>query len=1001
MAEARDNAIAVIAVGWIGSIVLALDLCVSVALAASPIEQTAEFQIPAGPLAQALNRFAEQSGLQTVYDPQLLQDKRAPALVGHMGLADALHRLLADSGLEWTFANTSTIAVRPKSVAAAEPMTTPRPTPPRASAAETIASLTDVSVLGDPHRVLPEASTRSFGFNKSLLDTPRAVSFISEETIDLFGLSAVENLLRVVPGVYTPTRFGIQGAVDIRSVPADTFFRGMKRLSLQGHGRSVLAAMDSIEIVRGPPSPLYGMGKIGGYTNLEPKSGRAKTGAYLNETQGFAQLILGDYERREGSFGVGGPLDSLQRFDRRGGYYVYGLGEDSNSYTEGVPIKQQLLQAAVSIDDFAGAMRLESGASYQVSRTAGALTGRLTQDLIDNARYIRGSPLVDLDANHNGAIGYYELHEGSAVTGPVSASNQPLIQTWDWPKDANGRPLPLGTFPTVAGIPQAMFDYLTQHPEADPTGLLRAQGVGGPLPQSGAVPAGMPLDPRTVGYDSLDFRRAAAFEKELKAEFITLFFDLIYDSDPNFTAKNQLFFDSMHQYKNSLQPFVQEQDVHVIEDKLTLTRRLQGLPPWLRMNALVSGNVRQTVSKGRSSGTADFSSHRTDAMASTWDASRGGMTPNTTFASPIDNPDLDADGFPWVSIYDTQFSEAGLGLMFDVDLFTRWNLIVGGRTDTSRARNTDYAGSFIATTGTSSNPGRFMSSDATASAWDSGTSWSVSLSYHTPWHLRPYVTFSESSIVLDGNNNQLTNATIEAGHLGSASLKEIGVKASFLDDRLFFSLAGFEQARTGVDADDDPALVYTYATATRARGWEMELKWVPLRNFFVSLYALHQQTVFDPNVGSTQLVDARTLGFQDVVDAQGNVIYPAEAFLYGGRSRIVLPKDVDAYRDKQGTPESQVGWSLAQQLPFGLGWTLSGNYLSSTCAGRLCTVKLPSSEVLNAGAHMKVGSVSFKVDVFNLTNERYFRARTGDTLGNVLAQAMPDRQWQFTANWAF
>ena len=57
-----------------------------------------------------------------------------------------------------------------------------------------------------------------------------------------------------------------------------------------------------------------------------------------------------------------------------------------------------------------------------------------------------------------------------------------------------------------------------------------------------------------------------------------------------------------------------------------------------------------------------------------------------------------------------------------------------------------------------------------------------------------------------------------------------------------------------------------------------------------------------PNVGSTQLVDARTLGFQDVLDAQGNVIYPAEAFLYGGRTRIVLPGGMEEYARNKAIP---------------------------------------------------------------------------------------------------
>ncbi len=164
---------------------------------------------------------------------------------------------------------------------------------------EALTQLGEIQVLADPRRVLPtEASTSAFGFSKQLLETPRAVSFISEESIGLFGLSAVEDLVRVVPGAFTTTRFGIQGSVDLRNVPADFYFRGMKRLSLQGHGRSVLAAMDTIEVVRGPPSPIYGMGKIGGYVNAVPTSGRAKSGAYLERRQGFLQGIAGAYDRR-------------------------------------------------------------------------------------------------------------------------------------------------------------------------------------------------------------------------------------------------------------------------------------------------------------------------------------------------------------------------------------------------------------------------------------------------------------------------------------------------------------------------------------------------------------------------------------------------------------------------------------------------------------------------------------------------------------------------------
>ena len=599
------------------------------------------FSISALSLTAALDRFSEQSGLQVIYDHSLLADARAGTVSGPLPVDTALGQLLADSGLVWEYVNARTVVIRAAAGSDVNPVHSRNRVRTAGTSGETlpVSRLSVVEVWADPSRILPNAaSDSSFGFAKPLLETPRSVSFISEEAMDLFGLSAVEDLVRMVPGVFTTTRYGIQGAVDVRAVPADMFFRGMRRLSLQGHGRSVLAAMDTIEIVGGPPSPIYGMGKIGGYANVVPKSGRAQSGSYLTKVQGFVQAIGGNYQRRELSFGVGGPLSMLDRFDKRGGYYVYGLNEDSGSYTAYVPVKQQVLQAAISIDDFAGPFRLEAGTNYQVSRRAGALTGRFTQDLVDTGRYIRGTPLVDLDANGDGRVGYLEMHHGSPASGALGQGNQPLMQYWEWPRDAQGQPLPIDQFPVVPGIPQAMYDYLVAHPEADPTGALRAQGVGGPLPQSGFAPVGLMLNPRTVGYDTLDLRRAAAYEKELRAEFLTMFLDLVYDSDPDFTIKNQLFFDRMDQFKHSNQPYAQRQDVYVIENKLTVTRRLNELPPWLRVNTLGSINLRKTVSQGLNIAGGDFASHRTDAMAPSWPDAVAGITRRPIWSVPSKTP---------------------------------------------------------------------------------------------------------------------------------------------------------------------------------------------------------------------------------------------------------------------------------------------------------------------------------------------------------------------------
>ena len=67
------------------------------------------------------------------------------------------------------------------------------------TADEDVTALSNIEVTQDPTRFLPsESSGSSFGFNKPLLETPRSVSFISREQIDLYDLSSVADLGPVV-----------------------------------------------------------------------------------------------------------------------------------------------------------------------------------------------------------------------------------------------------------------------------------------------------------------------------------------------------------------------------------------------------------------------------------------------------------------------------------------------------------------------------------------------------------------------------------------------------------------------------------------------------------------------------------------------------------------------------------------------------------------------------------------------------------------------------------
>jgi iron complex outermembrane receptor protein len=887
-----------------------------------------------------------------------------------------------------------------------------------AESSDDVTKMSDMSVTEDPLRAMSnDPSASSFGFAKPLLETPRTVSFVSEEQIRLFGISTVEDLSRVVPGTFTTTRYGLQGGVQVRGVASDYYFRGMKRLSMQGHARTVLSAMDNIEVVKGPPSPIFGMGKIGGFVNLDPKSSRAKTGKYLTGASGYAQGVVGSYDRTEMSFGAGGPFKIM---DKTGGFYVYSLLEDSNTYVEQVSVTQRFLQATASVDEFIGPFRLDLGGQAQQSITAGAYMNRVTQDLIDSGNYITGMPLVNLDFNGDGAIGFRERHErspiysgtGLTISSSPSTANQALTQRFNWPVNASGVPLPFGQWPAITGIPETMKNHLSNNAAGCPAWSYMA-GLPAAVPNSSAavtsyprqLPAGFALNPCGTGYTQVDYRRNGAYEEEQNARQMLLYLDLSYDVNPDFTIKNQLFYDLLDSFKDSYLPYGENQQIHAFEEKITVTKRIPDsvLPQWLRVNALASANYRRTSARIISSG-GDFDM-RQDVMYR-----EGELTPNTSFWTQLNNPNL-ATGALATRRTKSTFDEMGAGTMFDIDIARNTNVLLGARYDFSNARaqeKPDFieTASLPGSTGTNvgvqcAEPNLATACRAvwlTADDEDEGASWSASLSHQLPWlGMRPYATLANSSLTLDAANNLLTPSVITApgGHIGEAELKEVGIKSSMFRNKVQVTVAGYEQSRTDVSAASDPT-AGAEVSSTIYRGVEADIKWQPTRDLFMSVFGVWQSGEYTVAGSANIDITARQAGFQDVRDATGNVIYPAEAFFYGGRVNVTLPASLaDQYKDRTGTPNTQLGYTGTYQIGKGFGILANGQYFSATWSDRLKTIRAPSATIWNAGITWDQGDWHVKLNGYNIFDKRYFRARSSDT-GLGVISAMPTARWEMT-----
>jgi iron complex outermembrane recepter protein len=896
---------------------------------------------------------------------------------------------------------------------------------------ENVATLSDVNVTEDTLRALSnEPSASSFGFAKPLLETPRTVTFVSEEQLRLYGVSTVEDLSRLVPGTYTTTRYGLQGGISVRGVSADFYYRGMRRLQMQGHVRTVLSAYDNIEVIKGPPSPLYGMGQIGGYANLDPKSNRAKTGKYMTESNGYFQATHDEYGKNETQFGLGVPFTIAEK---PSGVYFVGLLEDSKTYIKTVPAKQKFLQTTLSMDNAIGPFRLEMGGQVQNSVTAGAYFARVTQDLIDDGTYITGRPLAELDLNRDGRVGYVESYLASPVTGTISGNNQALDQRFTLRVDASGNPLPIASFAnSIVGIPQTLKTYLTTGPgsslncplanymrDVAPVMTLGTATTGSLVTRN--LPIGFALNPCTTGTVKLAkdlYRANGAYEREQNADQLMGYMDLIYDTNPNFTIKNQIFYDSIDSFKDSWLPYGENQAIETIEDKITATARVptEWLPRWLSINALGSVNYRETSGFLRSSG-GDWD-YRQDITYTTGagGSGTGGFYSNTMFWTQLTNADYQT-GAVNTTWRRSRYSEQGIGLMFDINLGQKTNLLVGARSDKVEALvnesasfnpNTGnigtptqafldaYAAGLVCTTPGGPCPGANLAGTADVTDTDRGQSYSASLSHELPWgRMRPYVTVARSTITLDGSNNLYARGTLLGGKIiGEAELQEFGIKGELFRGRVQWTLSGFQQDRTDVSNPSDPS-IGAFATSTTTEGLEASINAQATKNLFIgaSVTLLEPRYTTGLTTGQTIDVSARDLGFQDIVLPNGD-IYPAEAFGYGGRLRVLVNDPNNIYDEVPGSPEMQLAMNATYTIGKGFGVLLNAQHFSKSWANRLQTVELPATTLANIGVTWDYKRIHLKGNLYNVTDELQFRATSGGN-PNMLS-VLPDRRYELS-----
>ncbi|WP_298397700.1 TonB-dependent receptor plug domain-containing protein [Sphingobium sp.] len=362
-----------------------------------------------------------------------------------------------------------------------------------------------------------------FGFDKTILETPRSASTISKEQIERFGITDIYDLVAQAPGTFTNSFFGVGGALDIRGTPGEVYFRGMRRLDNPGNYPTPIAASDRIDIVRGPASPIYGPSKTGGYMNFVPKSARVADGKLRDKASGELSYTRGSWDMNIFKGEVSGPLKiGEQEF----GYSLFGQYEDDGSYYRNMDTKQYVLQGAFDTD-LSDHVRIEWGGQYQNFK--GQQNGgwnRLTQDLVDNGTYITGQA-QPIDTNGDGQISQQEINVvspgGLSIFGGFACGGSPF----------------------AASITDACY-------------------TGGPLNLVNTGTAKLSRRDTLTGKND-----------KLNNKGTTLYFDAIYTADSGFELKNQWFYDSYKNLNENAYGFSQFHDSWVIEDKIVASKTFE------------------------------------------------------------------------------------------------------------------------------------------------------------------------------------------------------------------------------------------------------------------------------------------------------------------------------------------------------------------------------------------------------------------------------------------
>lgn len=254
-------------------------------------EREINVHIPSQPLGPAVDALAKQSGLHLFYAEDIMRGKTTRGLNGKYTPHRAVEKLLAGTGLAYTFTAENAVSIRadekpdgidlPRVVVSGEAEYDPN----------------------DPYSKdysVPNASTAT-KTDTPIMETPVSIQVVPRAVMDDQQVIRLEDAAKNVSGVQRDFAFGNAGyeGFTIRGFSTKpNFYRNGIRLITQS---SETAHLNQVEVLKGPAAMLFGRVQPGGLVNVVTK--RPLDKAYYSLQQQF-----GSYDFYRTTVDATGPI---------------------------------------------------------------------------------------------------------------------------------------------------------------------------------------------------------------------------------------------------------------------------------------------------------------------------------------------------------------------------------------------------------------------------------------------------------------------------------------------------------------------------------------------------------------------------------------------------------------------------------------------------------------------------------------------------------------------